>query len=90
MDYEPEVIDGIMRRILFREWTEQLERGALSYRGITALRGRLDAGCREFLPGDDLDTMRLRVDVALADTIGVALDELPGRAPMDHVPESWS
>ena len=88
-DYSAEQTDAILRGVLFECWRRLLQRGGLTYRGLTWLRAQLDPHTGVFLPAPDVVDMALLVDMALAEELGVPLADLPGREGIDCVPESW-
>jgi hypothetical protein len=79
-EYSAEAWDWAAKSLLFAEWRAQMAGGYLTEAGLLAVRGRLDAV--EFLPGADLDLMRLDVDTAIAAELGLDVSEMPGRAPV--------
>lgn len=93
-EYDPATVDWIARTALFDAWHWQLEGGHLNRAGLLALRGRLDETSGEFLPGVDLDRIRLEAADALAADMGIDPADLPGApqvpdSPGDIPPPRW-
>jgi hypothetical protein len=76
-----EQVEGVRRRTLFAEWRALLERDGLPAAELALLRQRL-AGA-EFLPGADLELLKLDVIAAIRRCHGVT--EVPWPFPADGV-----
>jgi hypothetical protein len=71
-------VQRLAQVVLFREWTHQMQAGVLPRSYLLELRVRLDEGNGEFVPGAELDAMR----VFVGDALGVELD-VPDFPPDD-------
>jgi hypothetical protein len=77
--YDRAELDRWAKVILFGEWTRQIKAGRIGKAYLLHIRNRLVAG-NEFLPGADLDAMRIGVAEELARVCGVDPQYLSGTA----------
>jgi hypothetical protein len=77
-EYDAESMDRLLKQILFDEWRDQIRTGSLTHAGLLRLRAELDETNGKFLPGPELELMRLEAADALAAEMGVDSADLPG------------
>jgi hypothetical protein len=83
-EFTPEIAGRVQRAVAFDIFRWQLDEKLLNGDGLRAVRALLDS--REYAPGPDLDLLKLDVDQALAEALGIEPDLLPGRAPLPDDP----
>jgi hypothetical protein len=79
IEYEAQVARKLQRFLVFSAWLELLAAGGLTTAGLRHVRAALDSD--QFSPGPEVELMKLIIDEALAEALGVRSEHLPGRSP---------
>jgi hypothetical protein len=79
------LVDARVKIILFAEWRAQIEQDHLTTAGLIRVRRILDGGA--FLPGAEVDALKLLVAEQLAFRRDIPVEDLPGHPLSGGVPD---